>query len=368
MKRVKIGWIHRARIGDVVSCWANGHDEARRNAVAELGPSVETEVADGVGRDEGFSAAARDFAERGFDLVYACDTRGGMKVFPIADEFPETRFEHNQGRVLAANVGTYYEARDEHAYVSGLLCGAMTKTGVLGYVGGRVGPLDVQIANAWAIGVREAHPDAAILARWVGDYFAPNQPELEEGAMDELIGLGADVFGGTLTENPTMTRVAAERGVYCMGRDPRSLVHASVLDVAYVDWTPYYIADIRSVQDGSWRARHVCLHYRDGVVRNTAPAAVVPADAAARAIRAAEQLRDGSLDIWRGPIRDNSGRMVVPEGKGLADVYDGPAPEPDLTAADAYLASDQVCWLHESIEATIDPEQEWSPWGVPTVA
>lgn len=361
-KHVRVGWIHRALVGDVASCWATGHDEARRNAVAALGPGVETEVADGVGRDEGFAAAVRDFAEREFDLVYACDSRGGLSVPPIAEEYPATRFEHNQGRTLAANVGTFRESRDEHAYVSGLLCGAMTRTGVLGCVGGTIGPLDVQLATAWALGVRAANPEAVIHARWVGGYFEPDQPEREEAAMDELIGLGADVFGGCLTENPTMTRVAAERGVYCMGRDRRSLVYPSVLDVAYVDWTPYYIADIRSVIDGTWRARHTCLHYRDGVVCNTPPADVVPAAAAERALRAAEELRAGTLDIWKGPITDHRGRTVVPAGSSLADVYDGPEPEPELTRADAYMASDQFCWLHESMLATVTPEDEWQPW------
>ncbi|MEV0588114.1 BMP family ABC transporter substrate-binding protein [Nonomuraea sp. NPDC050310] len=356
---VRVGWIHRAKVGDRISSWLHGHEQARQAVEAELGAAVHTEVADGVGRAEGFAAAATDFAERGFDLVFACDTRGGLEVLPVAGRFPGTRFMHNQGVDLAPNFGTYREARDEHAYVSGLLCGAMTRTGVLGVIGGTPGPLDLQIVNAWAIGVRAVNPTAVIHDRWVGSYFADDQAERETAAVDELVALGVDTFGGTLTEMPTITRLASERGLWSMGRDLRSAGQSAVLDVAYIDWAPFYLREVRAVQDGTWRARHAYLRARDGVVRNTPPAAVVPHAAAQRAVEAARALRAGELDLWQGPIRDHRGVVVVPAGRSIADLYEGPDPEPELTRAEAYLTSRQFAWFHEAITGSVDPLQAW---------
>jgi simple sugar transport system substrate-binding protein len=358
-RTVRVGWIHRASRSDSNSCWLAGHERARLELAAEFGDAVDTEVIDGAGRAEGFADAARRFGAAGFDLVFACDSRGGLAIPPVAAEFPETRFMHNQGVDLAANFGTYREARDEHAYVSGLLCGAMSRTGVLGCIGGTTGPLDLQIANAWALGVRSANPTAIIHDRWVGSYFADDQAEREEATVLELIDLGVDVFGGTLTEMPTITRIASERGLWSMGRDPRSLGQSAVLDVAYVDWAPFYIGEVRAVLDGTWRARHAYLRARDGVVRNSPPSAAVPQEVARSAREAADRLRAGTLDIWRGPIRDHRGTVVVPAGKSLADVYDGPDPERDLTRAEAYLTSIQFAWLHEAFTGSIDPVKAW---------
>ncbi|NUR89409.1 MAG: BMP family ABC transporter substrate-binding protein [Nonomuraea sp.] len=356
---VRVGWIHRAKLGDSISSWLHGHEQARVAVEAEFGAAVQTEVADGVGRAEGFTAAATDFAERGFDLVFACDTRGGLEVLPVAERFPGTRFMHNQGVDLRPNFGTYREARDEHAYVSGLLCGAMTRSGVLGSIGGTPGPLDLQILNAWALGVRAANPTAIIHDRWVGTYFADDQAEREAAAVTELAGLGADTFGGTLTEMPTITRMASELGLWSMGRDLRSAGQSAVLDVAYIDWEPFYVGEVCAVMDGTWRARHAYLRAADGVVRNTEPSPVVPPEAAERARRATRLLQAGELDIWRGPIRDHRGDLVVPAGATIADLYDGPDPEPDLTRAEAYLTSRQFAWFHEAVTGSVDPLRAW---------
>ncbi|WGX97182.1 BMP family ABC transporter substrate-binding protein [Nocardioides sp. L-11A] len=358
-KKIRVGWIHRATHAESSNGWLRGHELGRAALEAALGDRVDTEVVVGAGRGEGFVAAARDFGERGFDLVFACDSRGGLEVLPVAAEYPATRYMHNQGVDLAPNFGTFRDARDEHAYVSGLLCGGMSRSGQLGCIGGAPGPTDLQIANAWALGVRAANPDAVIHDRWVGSYFADDQVERERAAVLDLVDLGVDTFGGTLVEMPTITALASELGLWSMGRDPRSIDQPSVLDVAYVDWAPFYIAEAQAVLDGRWRARHVYLRARDGVVRNSPPSSVVPAEVAARALDAAERLRAGTLDIWRGPIKDHTGRVRVPAGQTLADVYDGPAPEPDLPADAAYLTSVQAAWLVEGFVGTVDPEQEW---------
>lgn len=356
---VRIGWIHRAKFTDSDNGWLRSHEKGRLDLEEALGDQVITEVIAGAGRAEGFEAAARDFAERGFDLVYACDSRGGFAVLPVAEEFPNTRFMHNQGLDVRENFGTFRDARDEHAYVSGLLCGAMSKTGILGCIGGLPGPTDMQIANGWALGVRAANPDAVIHDRWVGSYFADDQAERERAAVLELVELGVDTFGGTLVEMPTITALASELGLWSMGRDPRSIDQPSVLDVAYVDWAPFYIAEAKAIIDGTWRARHVYLRARDGVARNSPPSARATPEAAALALQAAEELRAGTLDIWRGPIRDHTGKLRIPAGQSLADVYTGPTPEPDLPADAMYLTSVQAAWFVEGIVGSIDPEQGW---------
>lgn len=351
MTKIRAVWLHRGPVDAPESCWAAGHERGRRTVAAELADAVETTVADDLGRGEPFAAAARAFAEDGYDVLYLCDSFGGKAVLPFVDEYPETRFEHCQGRELHPNVSAFREANDESAYVSGVLCGAMTRTGVLGCLGGIPGQLDITLANAWALGVRVANPEAAIHLRWVGSYHDADQADRERALLEELRALGADVFGGTLSENPTMAAFAAEHGCYAMGRDLRTKDNPAVLDVAYVDWAPYYRETLRAVIDGRWHPERRVLRYTEGVPCNTRPAAWVPAPARAAHRSVVEGLRAGTLDPWAGPLRDREGTVRVGAGQTLGDHYSGQPLPPGVSATHAYCET-QMDWL---VEGFVDP-------------
>lgn len=91
------------------------------------------------------------------------------------------------------------------------------------------------------------------------------------------------------------------------------------------------------------------------------PGVLGPEPAASRARAAAEALRAGALDIWRGPLLDNRGEEIVGDGETLGDRYDGPEPDAGITRTDAYLESDQVRWLVDNVIGSFDLS-EWVSW------
>jgi hypothetical protein len=79
----------------------------------------------------------------------------------------------------------------------------------------------------------------------------------------------------------------------------------------------------------------------------------VPADVAKLANDAAAAIKAGTLNIWKGPLIDNKGRVRAAEGKTLGDSYEGPPPEPGQSRDDAYVQSNQMNWALSNIVGDI---------------
>ncbi|MCS5730098.1 BMP family ABC transporter substrate-binding protein [Herbiconiux moechotypicola] len=327
---LRVGWMHANSVRD---WWGHGHDRARRAAERRFGARIRTEVLDELGDGDGWSAAADSLASRA-SLVFVCDVTVTDRLERVAASHPTTRFVHCQGRRPSANVATYRAARDEHAFVSGMLAGAATRTGRLGLVEGARSAHDLLYTNAWILGALRSAPDARIELRWLGTYHAPDQAERERAAVAELIAAGVDVIGGNLAENPAVVAAAGEGGALVTAHDDRLSHLPQVLDASYLEWSPYVIRSIAAVLDGTWSARDDYLRASDGVVLNTPPAPWLPERARTRANDVASAIRAGRFDIWAGPIRDQAGELVVPAGSRLTEEY---------------LDSDRLDWIAGSV-------------------
>ncbi|MFF0574671.1 BMP family ABC transporter substrate-binding protein [Streptosporangium saharense] len=338
---VRAAFVYRTDIHSP-HCWAETLEEGRLRLAATLGDAVETSAHENVGEDAEGQRLIAGLAEDGADLVFLGSKGYQPFVLEIADSYPGTRFDICQGMRLAPNVSSFREAVEEVAYVSGMLAGGMTRTGLVGV------PIatghEVVYLNAFALGIRAVNPEARIHTRTVGSWMAP---EREVAAVHELADLGCDVIGGALTENDPVVLTAAERGCHTTVRnsDRRHLAPDHVLVGNLVDWTPHLARSVRAVADGTWEPGWRYYHAGDGVVFNTEAAAFVPEHVARPAAEAAELIRSGALDLWRGPIRNNRGEEVVPEGLGLADVLTGVEPLPGLTPLETFLPTDAFDWL-----------------------
>src|SRR5712692_9278684 len=79
-----------------------------------------------------FEDAFRDFASRGFDLIFAHGFEYSDTALKVAKLFPHTVFVVTSGSGAAANVASITFKIEEAAYVEGVLAGGISKTGVVG--------------------------------------------------------------------------------------------------------------------------------------------------------------------------------------------------------------------------------------------
>lgn len=340
---IRAAWLHA---NDLDAWWGYTHALARVAAERHFGSALQTRSWTDLGEGERWLTAAIE-AARSSDVVFVCDAAVEPLLPAVAARFPAVAFVHCQGRRPTENVSVYRAARDQHAFVSGMLAGAATRTGVIAAVEGVPSPHDRRFTGAWALGARAVRPDVRVVVDWVGSYRADDQEARERDAVARVRACGADVVGGNLTENPATVAAALRAGSWVSGHDPRMAADPGILDCAFLDWAPFVIDVIARLSEGRPLARDRCLRASDGVVRNSPAAAALPSWVRDAARRMSERIAAGGSDIWSGPLRDNAGReRVVPRTRPLAR---SASVDPPVSAQEAYLDSPAFDWFPEGV-------------------
>lgn len=147
--------------------------------------------------------AIRDYASQGYDLIIGHSFPFMDPMIAVAPEFPDTKFAVTNGYLSAENVASFYPREVESHYLAGVLCGLMTKSNVIGIVGGVELPNLVANFNAFKQGVASVNPDAQVLISYVGDWGDPAGgkeaalAQINNGAdilLDEAAGSGLGVL------------------------------------------------------------------------------------------------------------------------------------------------------------------------------
>jgi carbamate kinase len=78
----------------------------------------------------------RQYAQDGYDLIIAHGFQWGDPAARVGAEFPNTKFVVFTGLVNSSNVASIFPIQQEGSFLLGALAAMMTKTNVIGYVGG----------------------------------------------------------------------------------------------------------------------------------------------------------------------------------------------------------------------------------------
>jgi basic membrane protein A len=343
-KKIKAAFIYLGTVND--KGWTNAHDDGRKYLEQQLSGQVETAYTENVPEAAESQRVFEDYAQKGYDVIYG--TSFGYMDFMLAaaQKYPNVKFEHNTGFKTAPNMSTYNGAQEDARYVAGILSGKMTKTNTLGFIGSFPIPEVIRDMNGWAMGVKSVNPAAKIRMVWINSWFDPPK---ETSAANALLDAGADVMA-SVTDSPAMAQAAAAKKKYSVGSDSDQTSYAPdyMLASAYWVWGIHYVKSVKSILDGSWKNNQVFYHMKDGVSLVTPPAKFVPADVAKLATDAIDQLKAGTLNIWKGPIKDNKGNTIAAEGQSLGDVFKG-TPEPGQSKEDGYVQSQQMNWALDNV-------------------
>jgi len=203
-RKLKAAWIYVGPIGDYG--WSHAHEQARL-IVQEKFPWLEAlPAAEAVPEADVDRYIERFIVEEGADVVFTTSFGFMDGTIEVAGKHPDKILFHCSGYMRAPNVGTYFAEFHQLYYLNGLMAGALTQTGKVGYVAAHPIPEVVRHINAFALGVKEVNPEATVDVRWL---FAWYDPAAARQATESLIATGVDVLAFT-EDSPTVVEVGQE--------------------------------------------------------------------------------------------------------------------------------------------------------------
>jgi basic membrane protein A and related proteins len=171
--------------------------------------------------------------------------------------------------------------------------------------------------NAFFLAARKVNPDLRLRIVWANSWYDPGK---EADAGKTLIDQGADIIVQH-TDSPAALQVAEERGVWAFGQasDMSRFAPNAQLTAIVDNWGPYYVERIKAVQAGTWQSHNIWHGLKEGMVQIAPYGPAVPAEVAAEADQVKNAIIAGELHPFTGPIHNQAGELVLPEGETMAD-------------------------------------------------
>ncbi len=238
-------------------------------------------------------------------------------VLKVAKKYPDVRFAHcgglwQQGRD-PLNVGSFFGYIDEAQYLNGVVAGHMSKSKKLGFVAAKPVPQVVRNINAFAMGARSVDPSIVTTVIFTGDWSLPVK---EAEAANSLIDQGCDVLTCHVDGPKVLVETAEKRGAMTCGyhASQAALAPKGYLTGAEWNWETPYRAHVAAAQSGAPMNNFLRGGLKEGYVKTSAygPAVSSAAKQQADAIKA--QMMTGAFVIFKGPLKDNKGNVVIADG------------------------------------------------------
>jgi basic membrane protein A len=275
-------------------------------AKAELGVQVEyIEPTEGADRE----TALRSLAARGDDLVIGVGFIFGPDLERLAKQFPNVKFagidySPSPGVGTLPNLAGLRFREHEGSFVVGAIAGMLTRTKIVGFVGGMKIPLIRKFEAGYIAGVKHVCAECRVLSAYAGtEPKAFADPPLGQELAAAQYGEGADIiFHAAGKTGDGVFAAARQRGALAIGVDsdqferaPCCVVTSMVkrVDVAVVDVIKDVIA--KRFQGGLHElglAEHGVTFVADE--RN---ATLLPLDVVQRAKAIADEIVAGKIQV-----------------------------------------------------------------------
>ncbi len=312
---LKVGFVYVSPIGD--AGWTFQHDSGRREMEKALAGKVTTKYVESVPEGADAERVIRELAQDGYSPIFTTSFGYMNPTLKVAEQFPNTKFDHATGYKTASNVGTYNARFYEGRYLAGQVAGKMTKSNIAGYVAAFPIPEVVMGINAFTRGMRSVNPNAEVKVIWTNSWYDPGR---EREAAETLISQGADVV--THHTDSTATVQAAEaKKVYAIGyhSDMSKYGPNAHLTAVTHQWGDYYTKTVGDALAGRWKPEIVWGGIKEGMIRLAPFNPVVPKATQDLVNKTAADIGAGKFHPFTGPIRDNEGKERLAAGIVMDD-------------------------------------------------
>jgi simple sugar transport system substrate-binding protein len=239
-------------------------------------------------------------------------------VLALAPRNGNVRFAHCGGLWNEAkhpkNAGSFFGYIDECQYLNGVVAGHMSKSRKLGFIAAKPIPQVLRNINAFTLGARSVDPSITTTVIFTGDW---SMPVKEAEATNSLADQGIDVFTMHVDGPKVIVETAAKRGKMVCGyhASQAKLAPNAYLTGAEWQWVTAYKAIIEAAQTGKPHPNFVRGGLKEGFVKPSPYGAMVSEGARKNADAVKAQMMSGSFDIFKGELKDNTGKVVIAKGQ-----------------------------------------------------
>src|SRR6266478_6544197 len=212
------------------------------------------------------------------------------------------------------NVGSYFGYIDEAEYVAGIVAGLTSKSGKLGFIAAKPIPQVLRNINSYTLGARSVNPKVTTTVIFTGDW---SMPVKEAEAANSLIDQGVDVLTAHVDSPKVIVELAERRGVFVTGyhANQSALAPKGYLTGAEWNWGKVYTDYIKMIQEGKAYPHLLRGGLKEGFVKVSPYGKAVSAAAKKKADEAKAKFMAGTMVIYKGPLKDNTGKVVILAGE-----------------------------------------------------
>src|SRR5919106_401590 len=200
--------------------------------------------------------ALRTYAAQGYDLVFAHGFEFQDPAERVSAQYPKSVFIVTSGSRAQGNVAPLIFRLEEASYLAGMVAGGLTRSNVLGFVGGIELPPIKAAYEGWVNGARAVNPKIQSREIYLNNF--DDAAAGREAAL-ALIRIGADMLHHNADAAALGVFQAAKEspGVYVFGSnaDQAHLAPERVVGSAVIDLPRAFLMVAREVKAGTFRPK-----------------------------------------------------------------------------------------------------------------
>jgi len=227
-----------------------------------------------------FEENFRQYGAKGYSLVFGHGFEFQDAAARVGPAFPKTVYVTTGGTRTSANVAAMSFAFEEPSYLAGLVAASVSKSGVIGCIGGTELPPVKSGFAAFSAGVHAMNPKAKVVTAYIGNWDDASAGK--EQALAQ-ISRGVDViYQNADAAGLGIFQAAKEsKGVYIIGSNSNQngVAPTVTLGSVMIDLPHAFMAVAREVKSGTFIPRVISLDTRSEVMKwvvNPALAGVIP--------------------------------------------------------------------------------------------
>jgi simple sugar transport system substrate-binding protein len=235
----------------------------------------------------------------------------------MAEKYPKVRFAHCGGMWTQGkhpmNTGSYFGYIDECQYLNGVVAAHVSKSKKIGFIAAKPIPQVLRNINAFTMGARSVDPKITTQLIVTGDWSLPVK---EAEAANSMVDQGVDVLTCHVDSPKVIMETAEKRGVFCAGyhANQAALAPKGYITGAEWNWLTVYTQHVKDAQSGAPFKNFVRGGLKEGFVKMSPYGKAVPEAGRKRADGIKAQMMKGDYVIFKGPLKDNTGKEVIASG------------------------------------------------------